>query len=176
MGDRRRGDEPDFAVGEAVVSARHGIGTVIERSLRRHEGVDREYVTIEIERRDMRLLVPIGGTSGAGLRRLSSRAEADRALAALAADPCPLPEDWRARQTEAVQRLAVGNLPSTAEVVRDFAHCARGRRLTVSDRELYGSARELLEAELAAVFGIGPREVATRVGDRLVATDSEPPG
>ena len=158
--------------GEAVVSPRHRVGVVVERTVRPHNGTDREYFAIDVERRGLRLLVPVDGEHNACLRHLSSREEANEALAALAADPQSLPENWRTRHREAVQRFGIGNLRSTAELVRDLAHSARGHQLAAGDRELYESARELLEAELQAVLDIGPRKATRKVRDRLGLPDA----
>jgi RNA polymerase-interacting CarD/CdnL/TRCF family regulator len=89
------------------------------------------------------------------------------ALTALGADPELLPENWRTRQREAVQRLSVGSSLATAELIRDMAYCGRDRRLAATDRELYESAREIFEEELQATHEIGPRKAMKQVRDCL---------
>lgn len=157
----------DFTVGEMVVSPRHGVGVVVDRSSRPLNGVDLEYLTISVERRGLRLLVPVDGTPPARLRAVSSHMEMTAALTALGADPEPLPENWRARQREAVQRLSVGSSLATAELIRDMAYCGRDRRLAATDRELYESAREVFEEELQATLEIGPRQAMKQVRECL---------
>lgn len=172
--DRGWRGKHDFSVGEAVVSPRHGIGTVVERTMRPHNGTEREYLAINVGRRGLRLLVPVDGEPSAYLRPLSSQKEVSEALAALAGDPQALSGNWRTRQKEAVQRFGIGNLLSTAELVRDFAHVARGRRLASSDRELYKSARELLEDELQAVLDIGSQTAMKKIRDCLELSGTVP--
>ena len=157
----------DFAVGEKVVSPRHGVGVVVDRSTRPLNGVELEYLTISVERRGLRLLVPVDGTPPARLRAVSSRSEMTAALTALGADPELLPENWRTRQREAVQRLSVGSSLATAELIRDIAYCGRDRRLAATDRELYESAREVFEEELQATLEIGPRQAMKQVRECL---------
>jgi CarD family transcriptional regulator len=157
----------DFAVGEKVVSPRHGVGVVVDRSARPLNGVELEYLTISVERRGLRLLVPVDGAPPARLRAVSSRSEMTAALTALGADPELLPENWRTRQREAVQRLSVGSSLATAELIRDIAYCGRDRRLAATDRELYESAREVFEEELQATLEIGPRQAMKQVRECL---------
>jgi len=165
--DLESGAKHDFTIGEVVVSPRHGVGVVVDRSSKPHNGVELEYLTISVERRGLRLLVPVEGTPPARLRSVSSRTEMTAALTALGADPKPLPENWRTRQREAVLRLSVGSSLATAELIRDMAHCGRDRRLAATDRELYESAREIFEEEMQATLEIGPRKAMKRVRDCL---------
>jgi RNA polymerase-interacting CarD/CdnL/TRCF family regulator len=162
----------DLAVGDPVVSPRHGVGTVVERSVRQLGGTEREFVEVEIERRGLRLLVPVDadGSGCIPLRPIASPVAAGEAMAALAGEPRSMSADWRVRQREGAQRLAGGDLLSAAELVRDLAHCGRIRRPAVTDRELYDSTRERVEEELQAVFEIGPREARRRVAQRLEAS------
>jgi CarD family transcriptional regulator len=159
--------EIEFAVGDAVVSPRHGVGIVVERGVRAHDRALRECYTIELERHGLRLSIPLDGAARTGLRSLASLAEVERALDALGALPRPLVGDWRTRQKEAARKLGSGELVSRAELVRDLTHAAGAKPLAVNDRELCKIARELLEGELTAVLGESAgREIGRRLADR----------
>lgn len=158
-----------FAVGDAVVSPHHGVGTVVEQGVRALGGARREYFTIEIERRAVKLFVPSDRTAQARLRPLASRADARRALDVLSAPPQGLPANWRERQKETMRRLGSGELLLVAELVRDFAHAAQAKRPATTDRELYDKSRGLLEDELRAVLGMSASRTAAAIDRRLPA-------
>lgn len=158
-----------FAVGDAVVSPHHGVGTVVEQRVRALGGARSEYLTIEVERREVKLFVPADRTAQARLRPLASRADARRALEVLSAPPQALAGNWRQRQKEATCRFSSGELLLVAELVRDFAHAAEARGLATTDRELYEKARGLLEDELRAALEMSASSTAAAVDRRLPA-------
>lgn len=162
-----RSQASGFAVGDAVVVPRHGLGTVVERGPRRLAGERREYLTIEVARGGMRLLIPTESTNGKRLRPLSSRRLAQEALSALASPPRELEENWRNRKNEVSARLASGKLVGLAALVRDLAHANRQKRLVGSDHHVYASALELLRSELQAVLEIDEGQAAREIDRQL---------
>ncbi|MQA74757.1 MAG: hypothetical protein GEU88_10535 [Solirubrobacterales bacterium] len=97
-----------FAVGDAVVARRHGVGRIVERTRRDLAGARCDFLTVEVERRGVTIFIPVGLAAGGRLRRLATPEEARRALAALSGAPQPLPDGWRERQKEAARRLGLG--------------------------------------------------------------------
>lgn len=166
------GNGYDFVVGDAVVSPGHGVGTVVERRVRVLAGARREYLTIDVEPRALRLMIPTESSARVRLRRPASHYKARRALSALAAPPRALDGNWRMRQQEATSVLATGKLVPVAELVRDLAHGIKGRPQSKTDRDLCRRARELLEAELGAVLGKTPAEVEDAIDKRLALAPS----
>lgn len=156
-----------FAIGDAVVCPHHGVGTVIDQSVRAVGDIRTEYLTIEVERHRIRLLVPTDSSATARLRPLVSRADALRALETLSAPPQPLPKDWRERKKEAESALRSGELMLVARLVRDLARAARGRGLTTTDLGLYEKARGLIEDELRAALDMNNDSAAAAVDQRL---------
>jgi CarD family transcriptional regulator len=169
------GEELDFAVGQTVVSPHHGVGTVVERSVRELAGIRREYLTIEVERHSIRLLIPTDATAGAGLRPPASAAELSRALQTLAEEPQPISQSWQDRRKDALRKLGSGDVRLLAELVRDLAHVGATRPLAVNDRDAYTQARELLEDELSAGLDMHRRQAAAEL-DRELPRAARPLG
>ena len=139
---------PRFAVGDAVISPRHGLGKVVGRSLGSVDERRCECPTVEVERRAITLTIPLESVTPSRLRPLASPPEARRALDALASAAEPLPARWPKRQHEAGARLGSGDLILLAELVRDLSHAGAarpGRRRSPAPREraraLRGRAR-----------------------------------
>jgi CarD family transcriptional regulator len=161
--ERRSG----FDVGDAVVSPRHGPGTITARGPRASDEARREYLTVELCRRGMTLMIPLEGVAGSGLRPLSSPAQARRALDVLATEPRGLPPNWRYRRKEVSEQLRSGRLLDLAGLLRDLTHAAKVKSPGRVDREHCEKARELLESELALVLGAG---ASTEIDARLAGT------
>jgi RNA polymerase-interacting CarD/CdnL/TRCF family regulator len=173
---RANGAGASFAVGEAVVCPHHGVGTVVDQGMRTLGTTRSEYLTIEVERHQIKLLVPAEGRARARLRPLASRAHALRALEALSAPPQAVAENWRQRQKDAQSALASGKLLLVAELVRDLAHAAQARSLATTDHGIYEKARGLLEDELRAALEMSASTTATAVDRQLPAGGVRPRG
>jgi hypothetical protein len=90
---------PALAAGDMVVSPYHAVGRVVERGVRTLFGAEREYLTVEIARGRVRLMVPVDQIGkGATLRRVSSPDELRSALEILATRPVPLAGTWQTRR------------------------------------------------------------------------------
>jgi RNA polymerase-interacting CarD/CdnL/TRCF family regulator len=165
----RRASQPDcaFGVGDELVHAQHGVGTVVERSVREFDGAAREYLTFELQRGSLTLRIPTDALGGVRLRAVSSAAEARRGLDTLEAAPEPLPSGWTKRRDDALRKIGLGELDRLAEVVRDFAHLGGTKRLATSEREIYGRARDLLEMELVAALGLDGPSAAKQIDRRI---------
>ena len=124
-----------FVVGDAVVCPHHGVGTVVERSIRELAGTRREYLTIEVDRGALTLMIPNDEAARGRLRPLGSPTELRRGLDTLGGVPQRPSDNWQKRRTEALRKLASGDVLEVAELVRDLGHSApRGgsRPLTAS--------------------------------------------
>jgi CarD family transcriptional regulator len=161
--------------GDFVVSPHHGVGRVVERAVRTLFGAEREYLTVEIMRGRIRLMVPADqiGT-GATLRPVSSASVLSSALAILATTPVPLAGTWQTRKKALFNTLTTGDVASLAKIVRDYAHEASRKPLAANDRELYGRVRGLVEAELEIGLGLEPGQAATAIDCRLPRGDRPP--
>jgi CarD family transcriptional regulator len=160
-------DELDFGVGDAVVSPHHGVGTVVGRSVRELAGGRREYLTIELKRGSMTLMIPAEEASRLRLRPVASSAELRRGLDTLSAAPEPLSGNWQNRHREALTKLSSGDVVLLAQVVRDLAHLRVAKPLGLADRQLYTKARELLECELGVVLRVDESWAADQIDRRL---------
>lgn len=111
--------------------------------------------------------MPIESVSAARLRPLASRAEVRRALDALSAPPRPLAERWRERQKNGALTLGSGELLAVAGLLRDLAHAAQAKSPSTTDRELYDTARDLLDGEVQAVVGASASKAQSEIDSRL---------
>jgi CarD family transcriptional regulator len=168
-GRAERRERCDFQVGDALVLAHHGVGTVVERSLRDLGTGHREYLTVELQHRSLTLRIPTAALAGARLRPIASRAELHSCLNTLEPAPQPPPSNWTNRRKEALSKIGSGEPRRLAEVVRDLAHLALAKPLATSNRGLYTTARQLLESELMAGLQLDRPAAAAEIDRRLPA-------
>jgi CarD family transcriptional regulator len=162
-----RRERCDFDVGDTLVLAHHGVGTVVERRVRDLGWGRREYLTVELQRRSMTVRIPTAALDRARLRPVASAAELRRCLNTLEAAPQAAPGHWANRRKEALSKIGSGDPRQLAELVRDLAHLCSAKPLAANDHGLYTTARELLESELAVALELDRPAAAAEIDRRL---------
>jgi CarD family transcriptional regulator len=146
-----------FAVGDRVVYASHGIGLVKKST--RPEGADAQTITLSFEN-GLTVLLPLARALEA-LRPLSGEAELADVTRTLRAEADAQVEPWSRQHRRTREKVTSGQAAELAEVVRDGVRreqrrAANGGSTAPSDRQLYLQARALLTAEIALSRGIEP--------------------
>jgi RNA polymerase-interacting CarD/CdnL/TRCF family regulator len=156
--------EPKFAVNDLVVYASHGVGRVTSR---RHE-----LVKLEFER-GLSVTLPVARAVEC-VRPVSTEVELAGIGKTLGGSEVVTDENWQRRLKTTRSKVAGGEAASLAEVVRDASRreeraSARTEpsRLSLTERQLYVTARKLLADEIAAARGIDAAEADAWIGDQL---------
>jgi RNA polymerase-interacting CarD/CdnL/TRCF family regulator len=147
----------NFAVGDVVVYASHGIGRI--ESAHAAKGGQPAGIVLVLGS-GLTVTLPLVRARET-LRCLSGEPELEDVRLTLGADVAPTVEHSSRRRRFAQEKLTAGEIGGLAEIVRDGLQRDR-RRTTGSSKplanELFRRARELLAAEIAATRGIEPEE------------------
>ncbi|HEV8462605.1 MAG TPA: CarD family transcriptional regulator [Gaiellaceae bacterium] len=146
----------DFAVGDVVVYASHGIGRVESTKT---AGEATQLITLSFAG-GLTVTLPLARAVEA-LRPLSSERDLETVRTTLCAATDAQAEPWSRRYRRTREKVTSGAVAGLAEVVRDGVHreqsqAANGGSTAPSDRQLYLQARGLLIAEIALCRGIEP--------------------
>ena len=161
-------DSPaQFAVGDLVVYASHGIGRVKST---RPSGTDADTITLSFES-GLTVLLPLERALEA-LRPISGEAELAEVGRTLRAEVDTPAEPWTRQHRRTREKVTSGQAAELAEVVRDGLRReqrrAPGRGATApSDRQLYLQARALLTAEIALCRDIEPAEAEAWILEQI---------
>jgi RNA polymerase-interacting CarD/CdnL/TRCF family regulator len=154
-------------VGDTVFCPARGLGTVTDRGTRSPLGTPREYLTIEVARNRMTIMVPLDEVEAIGLRKPASRPALRNALEVLSQPRGEESDAWQARSKVNERKLHDGALLDTAEVVRDLSWRAAEKPLGVRDRQMLATGRERIEGQLAHAFKIDETSAHVMVSDPL---------
>jgi CarD family transcriptional regulator len=163
-----------LAVGDRVVYASHGVGQVTVRETRETVDADAEVVVVEL-REGLSVTLPLERALEY-LRPVSSEVEIVGVQNVLRGS-VPPEQPWRSRLRGALEKVAVGDVVSLAEVVRDVAwrehelkERGNGSVLSLAERNLYRKARCLLADEIGMSRGVDSTEADAWI-DRQLAHD-----
>jgi CarD family transcriptional regulator len=161
-----------FAVGDVVVYAAYGVGSIVARERRVVEGAGSEVVVVAfaaglmvslpLQRAQDQLRAP---ATEADLRNVQSVLRDQRTVST---------GPWLARQRESRAKLAEGDPLSLAEIIREGATrqaslTLKGAKTQLSDgeRRLFGRARELLASEIAQIRGMATSDADAWIDRQL---------
>jgi len=161
-----------FHEGDRVVHPNHGAGVVKGLEKADHSDDDREYYVVELYANRLTVMVPVNNASSIGLRMADGQL-VDEALEVLSRSPCELPNEFKSRQKELMDKLRSGDTRLIAEVCRDLSHRSRSGQLTSTDSRVLEQARSFVATELAAVRGCEPEAAFAQLSSLL---DRREPG
>ena len=159
--------ELSLVVDDVVVYASHGVGRV---SIRREQSV-----VVEFTNSGLTVILPIERAI-ACVRPLSTEAEITSLGQTLGGADTNAHTNWQSRLKATKAKVSGGAAVDLAEVIRDVSRreeraLARGEhgKLSVTERQLYVKARQLLADEISASLGVGPAEADEWIADRIAA-------
>lgn len=140
-----------FAQGDYVVYAAHGVGQIEGVETHNIGGNDVKLYSISFEKDRMRLKVPVVKAHSTGLRKLSSTDRLKDALETLQGKAKIRRTMWSRRAQEYETKINSGDPVAIAEVLRDLKRSNDDNEQSYSERQIYQSAMERLAREVAAI-------------------------
>jgi RNA polymerase-interacting CarD/CdnL/TRCF family regulator len=163
--------EPGLAVDDVVVYASHGVGRV---AIRRQKSV-----VVEFTKGGLSVTLPID-LAAMCIRPVSTEAQIAGIAQTLGEAEGAVEVNWQRRLKAARAKVAGGDAVGLAEVIRDASR--RGERaiarnepgkISLTERQLYLKARELLADEIGASRGVDPALADEWIGDQIAVNADE---
>lgn len=158
-----------LAVDELVVYASHGVGRVAVRR--------KESVVLEFAKGGLSVTLPIDRAVEC-TRPVSTEVEIASIGRMLGGNDTVSGESWQRRLKATRGKVIEGDATGLAEVIRDASRrderaAARKEpgKLSLTERQLYLTARQLLADEIGASRGVDPSEADAWIGDQLAGND-----
>ena len=151
MATKKKNTGAEFAAGDHVVYPAHGVGRIMAVETQVISGMTLDLIVIHFEKDRMTLRVPAAKANSVGMRKLSSPAKLQTALATLKGRARVKRTMWSRRAQEYEAKINSGDPVSIAEVVRDLHRNAGQPEQSYSERQIYEAALDRLAREVAAV-------------------------
>ena len=164
-----------FAVGDKVVHPHHGPGRIAGVAQLELMDGPKSYYTIEIVGQGLTVHIPVLTADEAGLRRAMSPSTLAKVLKTLGSRPRRLPDDFKERQEQVADKIALGQAVGLAQVARDLTWHEQRAHLTKRDSDLLKEGWELLAAEMALVSGDEVSEASELIRTTLASAMEDLP-
>ena len=162
---RPSGAKVELKAGDHVVYPTHGVGQVQGIETVQAAGHALDMVVVTFEENRMTLRVPVTKIPSAGLRKLFTPKEFERAIDTLKGRARIKRTMWSRRAQEYEQKINSGDPIQIAEVVRDLQRNAGQPDQSFSERQIYEQALDRLAAEYAAIEKIDRQAASDKLVD-----------
>lgn len=154
-----------YEIGDKVCYPMHGVGVIESVEEQSVLGETAQYYMLRFSMGRMTAMVPVASAEQIGLRRLAAPEVCEQVVTHLRDNAYQEESDnWNQRYRENLDRLRRGDIFDVADVVKCLVRRERGKGLSAGERKMYLTARQVLVAELAAVYGKEECEFLPLVG------------
>ncbi len=144
------GPPPVFKIGDKAVHPAHGLGEITALENREFNGAKALYYILRILDNGMKVMVPTGAVTQAGLRSVMAADEADKVLETMRAREVAVDlQPWSRRFRAYTEMIKSGSPFEVAKVLRDMHRLRFDKDLSFGERRLLDQAKSLLVKELA---------------------------
>lgn len=139
-----------FNIGDKVVYPMHGAGTIESIEEKEMLGSSEDYYIIKMPIGGMKLMVPTNRVEAIGVREISEKSEAEKVFAVLEKPKEPYMHDanWSKRYNLNVDKIKSGDILEVAEVVRELSHRHMERGLSIGEKKMLATAKDILLSEM----------------------------
>ena len=145
-----------FKIGDKIVYPMHGAGTIEAIEPREMLGDEKDYYIIKMPIGDMKLMVPTDKADDIGVREVSSKNISDEVFNVLEQPQATYVHDvnWSKRYKMNVEKIKSGDILEVAEVVRDLSHRHMERGLSIGEKKMLSTAKNILISEMVLSEGM----------------------
>ena len=139
-----------FNIGDKVVYPMHGAGTIESIEEKEMLGNSENYYIIKMPVGGMKLMVPTEKADDIGIREISQKDVSEKVFSVLQKpkDPYIHDSNWSKRYNCNVEKIKSGNILDVAEVVRELSHRHIERGLSIGEKKMLNTAKDILLSEM----------------------------
>jgi CarD family transcriptional regulator len=129
----------------------HGAGVVESIEDRQILGESRRYYILRLPIGDVTIMIPCDSTDNVGVRDIIGKKELKFVYKALKGASDEIAGNWNRRYRDNMEKLKSGQLPHVCEVVRNLMRAEQKKKLSMGEKKMLSSAKQILMSELILV-------------------------
>lgn len=154
-----------FKIGDKVVYPMHGAGTIESIEEKEMMGSLEDYYIIKMPVGDIKLMVPTNKAQDIGVREIVSRDNSEAVFSTLEQPKDSYIKDanWSKRYNSNVEKIKSGDIIGVAEVVRDLSHRHMEKGLSIGEKKMLASAKNILISEMVLSQDMTQEELDNKI-------------
>ncbi len=159
-----------FNIGDRIVYPMHGAGHIEGIEQQTVGGVLREYYCVCVLGSNIRLKLPVESNGTVHLRPIISKEDAKQVLSHFSAFRVDTEQPWGKRYKENMDRLKTGEPKEIAEVVKALMLRDKTAGLSIGDRQLMLTAKNILVGELSMALERACEDIRAELSQTVEAS------
>lgn len=158
-----------FNIGDKVVYPMHGAGTIEAIEEKEMLGSVEDYYIIKMPVGGMKLMVPTSKVENVGIREVSDKELSDKVFSILEKPKDPYVHDgnWSKRYNMNVEKIKSGDILEVAEVVRELSHRHMERGLSIGEKKMLNTAKDILLSEMVLSQNVNHDELDAKIEEAI---------
>ena len=154
-----------FKIGDKVVYPMHGAGTIESIEEKEMMGNAEDYYIIKMPVGGMKLMVPTNKVEDIGIREVSEKSVSEKVFSVLEKPKDTYVHDvnWSKRYNMNADRIKSGDILEVAEVVRELSHRHMERGLSIGEKKMLSTAKNILLSEMVLSQGESQEELDNKI-------------
>jgi CarD family transcriptional regulator len=141
----------------------HGAGVVESIEDRQILDERRRYYILRLPIGDVTVMIPCDNTDSVGVREIVDKKELKAMERALKSKSDEATGNWNRRYRDNMEKLKTGQLNSVCEVVRNLMRAEKKKKLSMGEKKMLTSAKQILISELMLVSERDAREIEEQI-------------
>lgn len=157
-----------FRIGDQVVHPMHGAGVIDDVVQEKVAGTTKEYYVFKMPVGGLTLKIPTANCQAIGIRTIISPREAQAFFDGIPSLEVETNVNWNKRYQENLLRLKSGDLNEVARVVKGLMRRESRRGLSMGERKMLHSAKQIIISEIVLVEGCAYQDAEARLDDAVM--------
>lgn len=147
-----------YKIGDKIVYAIHGAGTIVDIQEINILGNVENYYILKLPINDIQVSIPESELGTSKIRPVISKEEGEEVLKILKEDKTAMSDNWGKRYRENLEQLKTGDIFETAEIVRNLTLLNEEKTLSASEKKMLNNAKRIMVSELLIAETISKEE------------------
>lgn len=157
-----------YQIGDQVVHPMHGAGVIDDVVQEKVAGATKEYYVFKMPVGGLTLKIPTANCQAIGIRTIISPTEAQAFFDGIPSLEVETNANWNKRYQENLLRLKSGDLNEVARVVKGLMRRDSRRGLSMGERKMLHSAKQIIISEIVLVEGCAYQDAEARLDDAVM--------
>ncbi len=142
-----------FKTGDNVVYPVYGVAKIESVEKKEIAGKKTNFYILKTRKNDITVMVPVGNTSGVGMRKIISKRRVSKVFETLGMKSPTFSrakkQAWNKRHKEYSEKIKNGDIFEVAEVFRDIFRISKKKDLSFGEKQIMENAFSLISSEIA---------------------------
>jgi CarD family transcriptional regulator len=156
-----------FDIGDKIVYPMHGAGIIESIEEKEILGEKKRYYIMKMPVGEMKVMIPTNCVNDVGIREVIDKSIADKVFRSLEGSIEEQPSNWNKRYRENMIKIKSGNVFDVADVVKHLIIREKQKGLSMGERKMLNSAKQILISELVLAEGMDPDEVEELINCKI---------